>query len=152
MYTHYNYSDSAASGVATGIGILLIIFIALIGVAVVVFELISLAKLFKKAGKTGWYAIIPIYNLIVLFDIIGYKWYYIFMYAVSGIPVVGYLLSILFSLTVNIKLSKSFGKDTGFGIGLWLLGGIFIPIIAFSNDIKYVGKAVNGDIDFNDLF
>jgi hypothetical protein len=37
-----------------------------------------------------------------------------------------------------IDLAKSFGKDIGFGIGLALLGFIFMPILAFS-DARYVG-------------
>lgn len=159
MYNSYytttaNYYDSAAAagtGLAAGL-IIFFVIIALIGVAVAVFEVIALAKMFKKAGREGWKAIIPVYNIIVLLDIIGYKWYYIFVYCATAIPVIGSLVVCLFGLTQNIKLSKSFGKTTGFGIGLWLVGGIFVPIIAFNKNIKYVGPAVNGDIDFNDLF
>jgi len=37
-------------------------------------------------------------------------------------------------------LSKSFGKDVGFTIGLILLPVIFYPILAFG-DAKYIGPA-----------
>lgn len=109
-------------------------------------------KMFKKAGKPGWASIVPFYNTIVLFEIIGYKWYYIFLLFLGVIPVIGTVAAILFTISYNIKLAKSFGKETGFGIGLWLLNPVFVAIIAFSKDINYVGPVVNGDIDFNDLF
>lgn len=120
--------------------------------AIVIFLIVATWKMYEKANKPGWAAIVPIYNIIVLFEIIGYKWYYIFLFLVGIIPVVGQAASLLFTISYNIKLAKSFGQEAGFGIGLWLLNPIFIPILAFSKDINYVGPAVNGDIDFNDLF
>jgi len=35
-----------------------------------------------------------------------------------------------------LGLAESFGKGAGFGIGLWLLGMIFIPILGFG-DAQY---------------
>ena len=43
----------------------------LAGLAVVVLMVASMWKVFTKAGKPGWAAIIPIYNLIVLLQIAG---------------------------------------------------------------------------------
>ena len=128
------------------------LFFWLIWVAIIVLLIIANWKMFEKAGKPGWASIVPIYNVIVLFEIIGYKWYYIFVSALALIPIVGSIALVLFAISYSIKLAKSFGQSTAFGIGLWLLSPIFIPIIAFSSDIKYVGPSVNGDIDFNDLF
>ncbi len=123
-----------------------------IWLAVIVFMIIVNWKMFTKAGKPGWASIIPIYNIIVLFEIIGYKWYYIFLLFLGVIPVIGQIALILFVISYSIKLAKSFGQGVGFGIGLWLVNPIFVAIIAFSKDINYVGPSVNGDIDFNDLF
>ena len=123
-----------------------------IAIALMIFSIIVYWKLFEKAGKEGWKSIIPIYNTIVLLDIIGYKWYYIFMFLLSLIPIIGPILLLLFMISYNIKLAKAFGQSTIFGIGLWLLSPVFAAIIAFSKDINYVGKTVDKDIDFNDLF
>jgi len=123
-----------------------------IWLAVIVFMIIVNWKMFTKAGKPGWASIIPIYNIIVLFEIIGYKWYYIFLLFLGVIPVIGQIALILFVISYSIKLAKSFGQVVGFCIGLWLVNPIFVAIIAFSKDINYVGPSVNGDIDFNDLF
>ena len=128
-------------------GLFFLVFIALI-----IFGIIINWKLFTKAGKPGWAAIIPIYNMVILFEIIGYKWYYVFLLFASGIPVIGQLVFILFSISYSIKLAKSFGQTPGFGIGLFFLSPIFTAILAFNKNINYIGPSVNGDIDFKDLF
>jgi len=45
---------------------------------IVLIEIIGLWKIFIKAGKPGWASIIPIYNIIVLLEIIGKPlwWFY----------------------------------------------------------------------------
>ena len=129
------------------IAIILFLFLAF-----VIFSIVIKWKMYEKAGKPGWASIVPIYSTIVLFDIIGYKWYYIFLLCVNFIPVVGYLVFLLFTISYNIKLAKSFGQEVGFGIGLCFLNPIFTAIIAFNKNIKYIGPTVAGDIDFNDLF
>lgn len=137
------------------IGTGLIIFIAialLLVIAIIVFTIIANWKMFEKAGKPGWTAIVPIYNTVILFEIIGYKWYYIFLLCLNTVPVVGQVAFMLFTVHYSIKLAKSFNQHVGFGIGLALVQPIFVGIIAFSKDIKYIGPTVKGDIDFNDLF
>jgi|GEM_PF-4335482 len=39
----------------------------------------------------------------------------------------------------SLGMAKNFGKSAGFGIGLWLLGPIFLLILAFG-DAKYQGN------------
>lgn len=124
----------------------------IIGIGLLIVLIVIYWKLFEKAGEAGWKAIIPVYNTIVLYDIIGYKWYYIFVSLLSFIPIVGQVLVLVFMISCNIKLAKCFGQSTAFGIGLWLLNPVFAGIIAFSKNVNYIGKTVNGDIDFNDMF
>lgn len=144
-----------SSAAGAGLGAALVGFLGLfllIGLAIAIFCIVATWKMFEKAGKPGWAAIIPIYNTIVLFDIIGYKWYYIFLFLLSGVPIIGSLLLFAFIVMYSIKLAKAFGQEVGFGIGLALISPVFIAIIAFNKNIKYVGQTVKGDIDFNDLF
>jgi hypothetical protein len=105
----------------------------IIAAAIAIFLIAALWKLFAKAGKPGWAAIIPIYNLIVILQISGKPvwWFLLFL-----IPIVNIVIAIL----VSIGLAKSFGKGPGFGIGIWLLSFIFIPILAFG-DARYQGPA-----------
>ena len=91
----------------------------------------SIWTIFSKAGKPGWASIVPIYNLIVLLEIVGKpSWWLLLML----IPIVNIVILII----VYHNLSLSFGKDGGFTVGLILLGIIFLPILAFG-DAKYVG-------------
>jgi hypothetical protein len=105
----------------------------LVWLAVVVLIFASLWKIFEKAGKPGWAGIVPIYNAIVLLEIVGRPiWWIVLLF----VPCVGIVVGIL----LCIDLAKSFGKDAGYGIGLALLGFVFFPMLAFG-DARYVGPA-----------
>ncbi|GAB3584323.1 DUF5684 domain-containing protein [Hymenobacter daeguensis] len=113
---------------AAGIGLFL-----LIELAVFILIIAGLWKLFVKAGKPGWAAIVPIYNIIVMQEIVGREaWKIILLF----IPIV----NIYFAITLYVSFAKSYGK---YGIGNYLailfLGIIFIPLWGFSNDVRYVG-------------
>ena len=83
-------------------------------------------KVFTKAGQPGWACIIPIYNLYVWCKIVGRPWWWILLML---IPLVNFIILII----LIIDLAKSFGKGVGFGIGLFLLGVIFFPILGFGS-------------------
>lgn len=154
MSYDYNAASDAGYGIAALSGVMLIfaLIIMIIAIAAGILQIVAMWKLFNKAGKPGWASIVPVYNIIVLFEIIGYKWYYIFLFLLGWVPIVGQLALVIFSIHYNVKLSKAFGKDIGYGIGLAFLSVVFMPIFAFSKNINYVGPTVNGDIDFNNLF
>lgn len=126
-----------ASVLAIALGVFLVI--GLICLAITVVVIVSQWFTFKKAGKEGWEAIVPIYNMIVLFQIAGVSPWLLLIYLVGWVPIIGWLAVMGVSIYHSIMLAKSFGKTPGFGIGIWLLPCIFYPIIAFSKDIKYVG-------------
>ena len=104
---------------------------SLIYLVIAVIVIASLWKVFTKAGKPGWAAIIPIYNLYVLLQIVGRPWWWLLLML---IPIVNFIIAII----VYIDLAKSFGKGVGFGIGLLFLSFIFLPILGFG-DAQYVG-------------
>ena len=91
-------------------------------------------KLFAKAGQPGWASIIPIYNLVILLQIVGRPTWWIA--AILFCPPVG----LVFSVIMMVDLAKSFGKGGGFAVGLILLGFIFFPILAFGSS-QYQGPA-----------
>ncbi len=88
-------------------------------------------KVFTKAGKPGWAAIIPIYNGIVLLEIAGKPLWWIILFF---IPLVNVIMAIL----VGLAVARNFGKSELFGVGLGLLGFIFYPILGFG-DAQYQG-------------
>ena len=44
-------------------------------------------------------------------------------------------LNIYILFVISIAIAKAFGKDSGFGIGLALLGFIFYPILGFGSSV-----------------
>jgi hypothetical protein len=109
------------------------VFIALIQLAIIVGVVGGMWKTFAKAGKPGWGALIPIYNIILLLEIVGRPmWWILLMF----IPFVNLIVAFLLS----IGLAKSFGKDVGFGIGLLLFPFVCYPMLGFG-DAKYQGPA-----------
>lgn len=101
----------------------------MIYLALVVLMIAALWKVFVKAGKPGWAAIIPIYNLVVLLEIAGKPLWQILLFC---IPLVNFVMILL----VDIEIAKRFGKSAGFGIGLLFLPFVFFPMLAFT-DAQY---------------
>jgi hypothetical protein len=128
-FTLLAQQDDAAAAAAAGVaGIILLVELAL---AIVI--IVALWKVFVKAGKPGWASIIPIYNIIVLLEIIGKPIWWIILFL---IPCVNIIISIL----VSLEVAKCFGKSAGFGVGLAFLPFIFYPILGFG-DARYQGPA-----------
>jgi len=120
--------DNTTTGISplgAGVGVgLMICYLAL-----VLLIIIGMWKVFEKAGKPGWAAIIPIYNVIVLLEIAGKPlWWFILML----IPFVNIVVIII----VYIALARNFGKGAGYAIGLLLLPFIFFPMLGFG-DARY---------------
>ncbi len=107
--------------------------IILIYLAIVVLIVVAQWKIYTKAGKPGWACLIPIYNIIVLLEIVGKPWWWILLLL---IPVV----NIVFAIWMTNLLSLSFGKSEGFTVGLILLPIVFYPILGFG-DAQYSGPA-----------
>ena len=115
------------------------IFSPLVYVAYFAFLILMIAsgwQLFTKAGKPGWAVLIPVYNLILLLEIVGKPvWWVLLMF----FPFVNL---IVFIWMVNL-LAKSFGKTELYTIGMVLLPFIFYPLLAFG-DSQYRGPAGSG--------
>lgn len=124
--------------------------ITMIMIVYLVIAIIANWQIYTKAGEAGWKCIIPFYNQYVRF---GFTWDTTYFWVALGItvasgiisvlhiPVIGTLLSIA-SIVINIialhKLSKSFGHDIGFTLGLIFLNPIFVLILAFGSS-EYIG-------------
>ena len=101
----------------------------IVWLAIIVFLVVSLWKVFEKAGEPGWASLIPVYNLIVMLRIAGKPlWWLILLF----IPLVNLIVFIL----VGLATAERFGKGAGFGLGLTFLGFIFYPVLAFG-DARY---------------
>ena len=88
----YNYTYESNGG-GLFAGVLLAIWL-LIVIAIYVVTVIGLWKMYVKAGRPGWAAIIPVYNWWVWVEMIGRpRWWFWALVAsvlLSWIPVVGH--------------------------------------------------------------
>ncbi len=100
--------------------------------AITVFYVYCMWRLFVKAGKPGWASLIPIYNTLVQLEIVQRPWWWLLLMIV---PFVNIVLAVI----VVFDLAKAFGKDTAFGFGILFLAPIFIPILALGS-AEYVGR------------
>jgi hypothetical protein len=117
---------ASSAGIAVGF---LTVFMLLIIIACAVLVIIAQWKIFEKAGKEGWKALIPIYNTYTLLQILNME---PMLCLLTLVPFANFMLGIV----MDVKLAKSFGKTTGFAVGLILLSPIFLMILGFGN-VKY---------------
>lgn len=103
--------------------------IGLIYLAILIAVIAGFWKVFTKAGKPGWAAIVPIYNLVVLLEIAGKPLWWIVLFLIP-------FVNIIMCIIVSIAVAQKFGKSAAFGVGLGLLGFIFYPILGFG-DAQY---------------
>lgn len=80
----------------------------------------------QKAGKEGWEVIVPLYNYIV-FSEVGKNpsWW--------GIMLLIPVANIVFIILILNGVAKAFGKDGGYTVGLFFLGFIFWPLLAWGD-------------------
>lgn len=105
---------------------------AFVQLVLMVLLVVSFWKIFTKAGKPGWAAIVPIYNLIVYLQIVNRPvWWIILLF----IPIVNIVIAII----LTNDLAKAFNKGIGWTIGMLLLGVVFYPMLAFGSD-PFVGR------------
>jgi hypothetical protein len=97
--------------------------------------IVAMWKVFTKAGQPGWASIIPIYNLYIWCKIVGRPGWWILLMLIP-------LVNIIVGIILCIDMAKSFGKGVGFGIGLALLGVIFVPILGFGS-AQYQGPSAS---------
>lgn len=144
------------------LGVIVIFLLVILGISLIVgiFKIVYTWKLFKKAGKGGWEAIIPYYNKWVLTEISEVNWWWFLILILAPIISMSYNIGSSFSddatmlfalapvammlsvgeiianLVISINLAKKFNKGTAFGVLIALIPIIGIPIIAFGKD-KY---------------
>ncbi len=101
---------------------LLVVFWLLVTVVIIVANW----KIFTKAGKPGWAILIPIYNIIVMVQIIKKPlWWVIILF----VPIV----DAVFAILIVYNLVLRFGKPGWHVLLALFLGVIYYPYLAFSS-------------------
>jgi len=109
--------ESAAGG-----GIFTIIWLAF-----TILMIVSMWKIFTKAGKPGWASIIPFYNLFVMLEIAGKPGWWILL--ILFVPIA----NIIFLIMMIAGIAANFGKGIGYVLGFIFLPIIFFPMLAFGS-------------------
>jgi hypothetical protein len=99
--------------------------------ACVIVAIAAAWKLFEKAGRPGWQAIIPLYSTWVLFEISGKPGWWAL---VGLIPYIGWIILFVLYIIAMLELAKRFGQSTSFAIfGLIIFQVIGFLILAFGD-------------------
>ncbi len=96
--------------------------------------LLGWLRVFPKAGRPWWAALIPLYNVYVL--VVGVARLSLLWFVLIFVPVLGIIPAIL----VNLEVARRFGKSEAFGLGLTLLGFVFYPLLGFGSDRYQEGE------------
>jgi hypothetical protein len=106
------------------------------GIVGYIIVVIVLWRIFHKAGRPGWLAIIPIVNTIVLIQISGHSGWTVLFYLIP-------IFNIIWSIVVAVHLGKSFNKGGVFSFFLlWLLSIIGYIILAFDGSTYHDRRTV----------
>ena len=144
----------------TGGLLIFALIVFLIAIAALVVIIIGEVKLFKKAGKPGWAAIVPFYSTYVLVEIAGLNWWY-FLIAISGaifnilgikgLGTLTWLASGAVNFFIFYNLGKKFKQNPiTYGILGIFFSGIIAAILGFSKNMQYDNSVVvspNGPVD-----
>lgn len=127
------YSSSSSMSALDGVVLWLLVLAVVLSLIVSVITLVGLWKTFTKAGKPGWAAIVPIYNLITMLEIAGRPVWWIVL---TFIP----FANLYVHIQLALDIAKSYGKTGGFGALLIFFPVIGYLILGFGKD-QYVGPA-----------
>ena len=155
----YNYNPNTMISATNTIAVVFLVIMCIVGLivlAISIFQIIGTWKIFKKAGQPGWAALIPIYNMYILCKVTGVNPYWVLILALSGllsfIPIIGSLaiaiVTIYATILIYVSLANSFGKDTGWVIGLVLLNPFFMFALGIGSS-TYLGPKPMNDFVFN---
>ena len=123
-----NSSDAAVALFAGGASIFFIIFLIVYSLVIIAFctlLIVSMWKIFAKAGQPGWAVLIPIYNFWVMSEISCNNNIMFFIFCF--IP----FLNVVAIIAYTFGIAKTFGKDVGFAIATIFFYFITFPILAF---------------------
>jgi len=116
--------------------------------------IIGMYKIFEKASEKGWKALIPIYNIYMLYKIFWKTKYFILLLIISFIFILStyfiysqelfellvFILTLILlyhQIILSIRISRSFEKNIFWSLGIVFFPYLFIIILGF-NKTKYI--------------
>jgi uncharacterized membrane protein YhaH (DUF805 family) len=136
MHVLAQIEESTSDGLSAGALAAIIVVAAIL----LVLHIAGFWKTLEKGGEPGAFSLLFLISCL-------YPIAYLPMARLTGRP--GWWVVLLYIPLVNlvvlailsIDIARSYGKGTGFGIGLWLLPFVFYPMLGFG-DARYQGRSV----------
>lgn len=141
-------------------GFILFIFLSVLVILIGLLPVAGKWKVYGKLGLPGWYSIIPVYADYKLCErvhrtdegrtfLMAYLIVLICSWVFCWVDTVGAVLA-LAQLVINIivlnDLSRTFGKETGYTIGLVIFGFVFWTMLGFGSS-----EPVDSDDDEDEM-
>jgi small-conductance mechanosensitive channel len=128
--TFTTYSDSGAgtmgdSGDTVGFTIFYVLYMLFI-FTISALLMACMWKIFVKAGRQGWEALVPGYNMYVQVEIIDKP---VWWFVMNFVPIV----NIPFAIMIYYELAKKFGKGAWFTVLMVVFPFIAFPMLAFGS-------------------
>lgn len=92
----------------------------------VILQIIGFWKVFVKAGRPGWAALIPFYNLYTECKVAKRPGWWLILFFIPFVNIVVWFI-------VAIDIAKNFGKGTGFGVLLAIFPMIVALVLGFGS-------------------
>lgn len=111
----------------------------LIFLPITILRVIGLWKLFEKAGRPGWEAVIPVYSIYIMIKLSGRPSWWIIWYF---IPVI----NIIMLIGIRIDFIKGYGKYTFLEhAGAVILAFVMFPVWGYDKETRYLGKSATDE-------
>ena len=117
--------------------------VVLFSVAALALTFLGLWRVFEKAGRPGWAALVPFYNLVVLLELLDLPLWCLAMLVIPGLELIARLI-------VCVHLADAFGRGFWFRLGLVVFPPPFLLLLGFDGS-AYRGAttpAGGGPIEF----
>lgn len=105
----------------------------LLALIAAVLSVLAWREILIKAGRPGWAAFVPGYDLVELLRVAGRPWWWVFLLLIPLANAVPFLF-------LCLDLARAFGRGRLFALGLLALAPACQLILAYSDD-RYNGTA-----------
>ena len=126
-------------------GFTLLVFLSVLAILIWLLPVAGKWKVYGKLGMPGWYSIVPVYADYKLCErvhrgdetrtfLMAYLIVLICSWAFCWVDMVGVLLALaqlVMTIIVLNDMSRAFGKETGYTIGLVIFGFVFWTMLGF---------------------
>lgn len=126
-------------------GFTLLVFLSVLVLFIGLLPIVGKWKVYEKLGMLGWYSIIPVYADYKLCErvhrtdegrtfLMAYLIVLICSWVFCWVDTVGVLLALaqlVMDIIVLNDMSRTFGKETGYTIGLVIFGFVFWTMLGF---------------------